>query len=85
MPPSVHLLPLNDPERDGRQLALADADTDPVAAGVRELHEVALRLPAPRSAGTEAEVTPLSSQPSALTRTAADAADRGSNYDLLSA
>jgi hypothetical protein len=30
-------------------------------------------------------VTPLSSQPSTVTRTTADAAERVANYDLLSA
>ncbi len=86
-PLSAHVPIRFRPEIIAKVKILAAREGKTVSSWVRDLveHEVALRLPAPRSAGTEAKVTPLSSQPSTVTRTTADAAERVANYDLLSA
>jgi len=86
-PLSAHVPIRFRPEIIAKVKILAAREGKTVSSWVRDLveHEVALRLPAPRSAGTEAKVTPLSSQPSTLTGTIADATERVSNYDLLSA
>jgi hypothetical protein len=86
-PLSAHVPIRFRPEVIAKLKILASREGKTVSSWVRDLveHEVALRLPAPRSAGTEAKVTPLSSQPSTVTRTTADAAERVANYDLLSA
>lgn len=86
-PLSAHVPIRFRPEIIAKVKILAAREGKTVSSWVRDVveHEVALRLPAPRSTGTEATVTPLSSQPSTVTRTTADAAERVANYDLLSA